>query len=74
MNEAKFKVQASNLLTEFLQVGDHTVAEAILHVVSQQVRCSHDPQSFPQGLQRDHSSSFCKVFLRCSCSDLKTIK
>lgn len=74
MKEEKFNIRASNLLTEFLQVGDHTVAEAILHVVSQQVWCSHDPQSFPQGLQRDHSSSFCEVFLRSSCSDLKTIK
>lgn len=45
------KTQAqSNLLAELLQVGNHTVAQAIFHVISQQVWCSHDSQSLPQGL------------------------
>lgn len=43
--------EASHLLAEFLQVGDHAVAQAILHVVGQQVWGSHDPQSLPQGLR-----------------------
>lgn len=43
-----------NLLAQFLQVGDHAVAQAILHVVSQQVRGSHDSQGLPQGLRIKH--------------------
>lgn len=50
--------EASNLLTELLQVGDHAVAEAVLHVVSQQIWRSHDPQRFLQGLRRDQISKF----------------
>ena len=62
---ARHNIPASNLLAELLQVGDHAVAQAILHVVGQQVRCSHDSQSLPQSLWKEHSdetSAACMVF------------
>lgn len=44
----------TNLLAELLQIWHHTVAQAIFHVVSQQVGCTHDSQSFPQRLWEEH--------------------
>lgn len=62
LNVAKRNTQASNLLAELFQVGDHAVAQAILHVVSQQVWCSHDSQSLPQGLWKEHGNGTSQAF------------
>lgn len=53
---ARHNRPASNLLAELLQVGDHAVTQAILHVVSQQVWCSHDSERLSQGLWKEHSN------------------
>lgn len=44
----------ANLLTELLQVGHHAVAQTVLHVLSQEVWRSHDPQGLSEGLREQH--------------------
>lgn len=74
LNMKRHNSQTTNLLTELLQVGDHTVAQAVLHVVSQQVWCSHDSQSFPQRLQKEHRNKTSMVsfmVLVCYSKEIK---
>lgn len=50
-NDMNLDILRNYLLTEFLQVWGNAVAQAVLHAFSQQVRRSHHPQCFPQGLK-----------------------